>query len=273
MRKDQVMVVLECYFDGSNQANSQEYDVLTLGCIAGTEEQWRKCLSKWGRVLKDNGADYLHTTDAVNLHNAFSRKRGWNKTKRDKLLFSCVEVALDNFAHLRGQSPSVAGLLPHTTTINLKDHDRARKDQPGIVPPDANEICALQAMHSCFKWARHYEPKIDGYRLVFDQKEPFRGHIWDRYSNPKVRKRYPDYAKIIKISEADMRFEAALQVADLLAWCVSHQADEVKAVWHEEMLSRPWMQELGTYDKLVKPVPGALNLWRSFNLPKRRIHP
>jgi hypothetical protein len=33
---------LECYFDTGNQADSQEYESVTLSVISGTPKQWRK---------------------------------------------------------------------------------------------------------------------------------------------------------------------------------------------------------------------------------------
>lgn len=264
-------MVLECYFDGANQADSIEYKVVTLACIAGTENQWEPCLQQWQSVVTQFGPGYLHTTDAIGFSRDFKREKGWDEEKRDRLFFGCVGVAREHFAHLLGKIPTVPGLLAHTTTINLQDFQRARLEN-SQVPPDANEICATQAIASCFQWAKNYD-SIEGYRLVFDQNEPFRGHIWDRYSNPKVKKRYPHYSGIIEISEANMRFKPALQIADLLAWCVSHKDEPHQFAWQEELLSRPWWQEHGKYEQIIKPVPGVLETWRSFNLPKRKRHP
>ena len=69
-----------------------------------------------------------------------------------------------------------------------------------------------------------------------------------------------------------MRCTPALQIADLLAWCVSHKDNEPQFSWQAELLSRPWWAEKGTYEQLVKPRPGSLEKWRSFNLPKRKTH-
>lgn len=266
-------MVLECYFDGSNQADSLEYKVLTLACIAGVESQWSRCLEDWNKVLKENDADHLHVTNLLTFNEPFTRENGWSEEKRDRLLFGCVRVALNHFAHLHRTRLTVPGLLPHTTTIDLRDHNRARSESPEV-PPDAREICVLEAINSCFRWSKNYSPGIDGYALIFDQNEPFRGYILDRCSAPKVRKEYPEYKKIDKdkIKDADMRCTPALQIADLLAWCVSHKDDERQFSWQADLLSRPWWAEKGTYEQLVKHRPGSLEKWRNFNLPKRKPH-
>ncbi len=79
-------MVLKSYFDGSNQADSSEYDRISIATVCGTGKQWKRFDTAWKKVLYKHHADYLHTTDAVSLQNDFATKRGWNNTRVDSFI-------------------------------------------------------------------------------------------------------------------------------------------------------------------------------------------
>jgi hypothetical protein len=60
-------MVLKGYFDGGNQADSRQYDRITLATVCGTADQWKTPELEWREVLTAHKADFLHTTNAVSL--------------------------------------------------------------------------------------------------------------------------------------------------------------------------------------------------------------
>jgi hypothetical protein len=46
-----MLVVLRSYFDAGNQADSREYDVLSLAVASGTLNEWGPFENEWGDML------------------------------------------------------------------------------------------------------------------------------------------------------------------------------------------------------------------------------
>jgi hypothetical protein len=74
-----LFVVVKSYFDGGNQANSRQYDVLSLAVMSGTKDEWTPFENDWNAVLLKHHAAYLYTTDAMS-----SRKTIYSREKREK---------------------------------------------------------------------------------------------------------------------------------------------------------------------------------------------
>lgn len=261
-------MILKGYFDGGNEADSTQYDVVTLAALSGTADQWRPFEAEWNTTLKKHKADWLHTTDAVTLNGQFSRDSGWDEGKRDAFMLDCVRVVERHIACRKtARSPGRSGLYPYTVTVVLEDFKKAREVNSDV-PKDATEICATQAAWRCLEWGADIA-KADFYHLFFDRGEPFRGHICDRMRNPKAQKRLPLLDRITHIGESDCRHVPALQLADLFAWCVSHK-NKMPYRWQTRVLNLPRIDEWLDYKELVKPFPTTANLVKSWKLPRRR---
>jgi hypothetical protein len=273
VRRGLLFVIQRSYFDGANQADSTLYDCLTLASISGTKKQWRDFEREWIGVLKKHHADYLHLTDAIGFQRDFSRDNGWNERRRDAFIRDCVKVYGHHLAHPRSGVYPVGqfGLFPHTVTIQLKEYIRARNDNPDV-PKSANEICAVQSISMCLDWATKVL-KIEHVELVFDQTEPFKGHIHDRVDNRRVLKDLPGLSLIKLIREENMREIPALQAVDLLGWCVSHKKQQSQPIWQKKMLCHPWLEEIHEYEDLINPIRHATDLAHKWNLPRRKLHP
>ena len=87
-----LVLVLKGYFDGGNQADSEQYDRITLATVCGTLFQWSSLESDWNDALSRHSASFIHTTNAVGLQKEFSQNKGWNNDKVDNLLSDCVRV-------------------------------------------------------------------------------------------------------------------------------------------------------------------------------------
>lgn len=258
---ERLFVVLKAYFDGSNKADSITYDCLTLAAILGDENQWKGLEQEWKAVLDEHEAPWLHTTDAVAMNTPYSRDEGWTDTSRDAFISDCVRAVSHHIQHGYHE-----GLKVYTVTIPLKDYVRAREDNPDV-PKSASDICAVQAINQIFRWGGSEVM----YVCTFDQGEDFRGHICDREKSQKAKKRFPTYSRLTTLS-ADMRLVPALQCADLFAWCRSHEGLEQRFCWQKEMEMLHWHDETTDYKRLMQPIKEMVDITRSFNLPKRKLH-
>jgi len=263
-------VILESYFDGGNQANSTQYDRLTLATACGTSEQWGVFTSEWNKVLIKHKAAFLHTTDAVSLQQDFSRDRGWSRESVDALILDCVGVIAEHIS-LPGPFGNIArpGLHVVTLTIPLDDYRRARESNSNL-PNSVTEICASESLGFCFRWGRRVGAHL--YYLYFDQGEPFYGHVCDRKRNKKSRRAITLMENVALLGESDMRGVPALQLADLFACCINHN-DAVSREWHGRLHGLAWDSLYLDYGFLVKPAPGALERTAAWNLPRRRPNP
>jgi hypothetical protein len=264
------IVVLHCYFDGGNKSDSHVYDYVTLAALAGAPEQWKPFEAAWKENLDSHGAKWLHTSDAVAGNTPFSRDEGWNKKRIDAFVLDCAKIAGKHLIRpITEYDPGRTGLFPYTVTINLKDYVRARRDV-ATVPPSADEILAAEAVNACFVFGRDFTA-AKHYSLVFDQNEPFRGHVLDRQRSPKFRKAFPMAAKIVSNTEADARFVPALQVADLFAYCYSHKRDTgTQRIWQRRILSFPSKEAYADYPNLIRPRTEIVSAIKSMRFPRRK---
>jgi hypothetical protein len=256
-------VVFKCYFDGANQADSSQYDVVSLAVVSGGVGQWKAFEEDWKKALKRHDAPWLHTTDAVSLNGPFASEKGWDRARRDEFLSDCVTVINSHAA----KSGVREGLVPHVITISLKDFLRARETNPEL-PKDVTEICATQAAGFALRQGFTYEAHF--FHFYFDQNESFRKHIEQRKLNKKANahlKQIND--RIIHIGGSDMRHVPALQMADLFAWCVSYQYRKPRYKWQNRILDHnnfEWFD----YDKLLavrSDFPDMVKQVRSWGLP------
>jgi hypothetical protein len=81
------LVVLKCFFDGGNKADSREFDVATLACLCGTEPQWGPFELAWRQVLERNKVRYVHTTDILTGNGTY---KGMGEQACQQLLAECV---------------------------------------------------------------------------------------------------------------------------------------------------------------------------------------
>jgi hypothetical protein len=235
-------VVLKSYFDGSNHADSSEYDRISIGTVCGTLKQWKRFDTEWRKVLYRHRAGYLHTTDAASLRKDFSKKNGWSNTRVDSFIGDCVDVIARQITipdGVHGRRPR-AGLYPVTLTIPFDDWLRAKKTVPEL-PDTIEELCATESLSFALKWGKHIEAKK--YELHFDRGERFYGHIHNRWQHPKAKKDIAAMKDVISVSEDISMYVPALQMADLFAWCINRN-DNVSREWHGRLHSLPYWSPL-----------------------------
>lgn len=270
-------MVLKGYFDGGNQADSTQYDRITLATALGTCEQWSALEWSWKEVIENHKAQFLHTTNAIGLKKEFAKEKGWDDGRVDSLISDCVNVIDQHIVEpgrivvpgpygLR-QNITKFGLFVTTLTIPLSDYQRVKKINPKL-PNSVTEVCTTESLGFCFKWGKIHD--ADSYELFFDQGEPFFGHAYDRKHNKQSKKDIAAMKQVVVLAEADMRVSPALQIADLFAWCINHN-DDVRRDWHKKLHSLPWNSLVLDYDHLLNPTPGALERTAAWNLPTRKL--
>jgi hypothetical protein len=263
-----LLMVLKSYFDGGNQADSSEYDHISLATVCGTSNQWKRFDTEWKKVLFKNKVDFLHTTDAVALQNDFAREKGWDNTRVDKFISNCVGVIEKHMfipSGISGKDERM-GLYPITLTIPFDDWLRAKKEVPDI-PDTIEEICATDCLSFAFGWGRKIGAK--NHQLYFDRGEPFHGHIRSRWLHPKVKKDIELLKDVINVDEAIAKHVPALQMADLFAWSICH-ANQERRGWHVQLNSLPWESRALPYKYLINPSRTAIERTKKWGLSPRK---
>jgi hypothetical protein len=232
----------------------------------GTPEQWKSFNAGWNDLLEHYPAPPLHTTYAATLNGDFCRQDGWNHDRVDDFILNAVGVIAKHIAIPLPDVPGkyVSGLHITTLTIFLDDYRRAREVVP--LPNSINEILTSETLGFCFRWGRTIG--VEQFHLHFDQGEPFRGHAIDRANSAQAKIDAPYLAKMTVLPAADARLTPALQMADLFAWCISHN-DNTTRWWHRVLNDLPWDSKYLDYGYLVNPTPGALEKTLGWNLTRR----
>jgi hypothetical protein len=263
-----LLMVLKSYFDGGNQADSTQYDVVALASVSGTVSEWKPFERDWKGILKKHKVAYLHTTDAVARRGIY---RGWDEKQRDAFLLDCVRVAGKHGARATiGEVPGKWGLFPTVAAFVLKDFNEHREENPDL-PQNANEACLRQVLGEVLLWSQN-QAACEHIHCFFDQGEPFYGVLCHLLQNKRALKDAVYLQKITSRTEADMRITPALQMADLYAWCVSHRLSAWKPKWQIKLLKTHWLGQWFDKSTLVASNirPDQQAIYKSWNLPKRK---
>jgi hypothetical protein len=268
-------MVLESYFDGANKADCSQFDRVVLAAISGTPEQWSSFGADWNEMLTRHNAPYLHVTDVTSLIDPFSVSMGWSKHLTDDFLLDCVRVAKHHFAmpsQFGGKFRT--GLRAVTMCIYLEDYKKARENNP-LLPNSVYELCLSEVLGFVFRWGRKLG--AESHRLYFDQGEEYRGHAIDRVNSNRVKSTCPIYSDVEVMQEVNMRRTPAIQLADLFAWCISHNDEPNKRLWHRALDNLPinpsWESVYLDKGYLANPTPGALEMTNKWRLPRRGLKP
>ncbi len=266
------LVVLKSFFDGGNEADSTQYDYVSLASISGTDQQWTPFDEEWGRVLDKYSVPFLHTTDLLTFNEPYTKDSGWTAARRDEFLSECVTAIEHHLMRPNRRSRVLLeeGLMANVVTIDLNDYIRARRDNPRV-PKDATMLLATQSVYKLIVQGEHLGAHF--YDLFFDRSEPYMGHIIDRQKNKRTRKHIAAITdRILNITETESRAVCGLQAADLFAWCYSHAHIKVPRYrWKNRLLNhRWWVDDRYEYDSLVALVPGVPEIVDSWKLPTRR---
>jgi hypothetical protein len=269
------MIVLKSYFDGSNHADLSQCDRVVLATVCGNCEQWDRFIADWNEVLVRYNVPYLHVTEAVTLNGPFSMNKGWSHRLIDDFILDCVRIAKRHAAMpslVEGEF--MAGLRAVTMSIYLEDYKNAREANP-LLPNSVYELCTSEVLGFAFRWGR--KVGVESHHLYFDQGEAYRGHALDRASSDRVKETSPIFNNVVVHDEVNMRHTPPLQLADLFAWCISHNDEPNKRLWHRALNDLPvypsWESVYMDEKYLANPTPGALERTAEWRLPRRGLKP
>lgn len=262
--RDHLLVVTKSYFDCALRPAA-----VSVATVSGTISQWDRFDKSWSAVVAKHGAGFLHTTDAVALKEDF--REGWTDDSVDAFIWDCVSV-IDDCILKPSPIPGIPlrdGLMAVTLTIGLEDYRRAR-GRNNTLPNNIYDVLATETASFAFKWGKHIG--ANWYHLYYDQGESLCGHIRTRMRNRKVVRDVPILKKIANIAEPNMRVTPALQMADLFAWCISHN-DRVLRSWHKRLHGLQWNSLDLPYELLIRPMKGVFERTAKWKLPVRARFP
>ena len=266
--RDHILTVHKGFFDGGNQADSTQYDIVTLAAFSGSAIQWKNFDVKWNANLKKHDAPWLHTTDAIGLTKEFSKRHGWTKDRVDRLITDCVSILTTCSAVRKEIVITHAGIRPATVSVLLKDFQRVLAVIPDI--GSVEHICATQCTAFCLHYGLHIG--AISFEMFFDRNEPFFGHIQDRVNNRQAKHFDPIWKRVHTLAESEMHNLPGLQAADLLAWTIndSHKLNGTRFEWQNKLLAIDRDKEWFDYDRLLKPQRDKMDIIKTWKLPKRR---
>ena len=260
-----LFVVLRSYFDAGNQADSREYDTVSLAVVSGTVEEWQPFERDWKKVLEHHHVDYLHTTYAISRHDIYE---GWGEDKVNDLLSDCSQVACNYCVRATvGTSLGKFGLMPFIVTINLKDFVNYARENPECLQ-NADEGCLRQAVEEVLLWARE-KAFCEFCHFFFDQGEPYYGHLVQWLQNKRARKYAPFLDMIVHRSESDMRHVPALQLADLYAWTQNNRNSKWSPEWKQKLIASHFQWQWIDKTNIGNVRKDHEAAWKSLKLPAR----
>lgn len=268
-------MILKSYFDGANHADLSQFDRVVLATVCGNCEQWDLFVVDWNEVLTLYDVPYLHVTDAITLNRPYSVSKGWSDRLVDDFILDCVRIIKRHAA-----MPSLVegefreGLRAVTMSIHLEDYKRARENNR-LLPNSVYELCTSEILGFVFRWGRKVGAK--SHHLYFDQGEAYRGHALDRARSERVKRTSPIFKDVVVNVEVNMRHTPAIQLADLFAWCISHNDEPNKRLWHRALNDLPvdpsWESVYMDEKYLANPTSGALERTAEWRLPQRASRP
>jgi Protein of unknown function (DUF3800) len=212
-------VVLERdgYFDEAG-IHSQSRVIVVGGFIA-TREDWSWLERKWSDVLKEEGAEYYHTTD-IEADPPRGIYKDWTRQEADHLTDRIVPIA----ARFKGCAYGVH-ILASTWHEAAPFVQRYLPDRPHDVP------YAILAKH-CLETVIATQSQVDQrIRFVFARID-FSHQLLTGYE--MVKKTNPRASLLGPLGVDEMAENAMLQAADLICWHYRH-ATEVR----EHIIDQP----------------------------------
>ena len=157
--------MLKAYYDCGNRLDSLLYKTVTLAGLFGRSEALRRFEREWNREISNQGARFLHTTDAIALENEFSDEYGWTREKVNTMIRSLIPV-------IEHANADGVGLI--SGTLILRDYKDGKNRMPDLVEPE--HLLSSYCIGKAIVTHKLRFPKDDGrIELFFDRDEPFLG--------------------------------------------------------------------------------------------------
>lgn len=204
-----ILVPMAMYHDGA----TKDGRVITLACVAATEEVWGELEDAWKSGLKQFGdVPYLHMTDLWSLRGIY---QGWSEDDRQALVYGMLSV-LNSYM----DNPWINSFA---CEVDLAAYERVKTVRNLPTPP---RICARILFPRVTDW--FYRPSagafVDAIDVFFDRNEPFMRHIRADWKSEKMRRLHPVWNLVRVVEEVSMELTPAVQMADMICWGYHRQA-------------------------------------------------
>jgi len=215
-----VLITLKSYFDGSLKGREwTDCETVALAGFAAADTVIGQFEKDYDAVLHDDrfrpAAPYLHMKElrSQSSKSLFSKGKGWNDDRRTRLVNDVVD--------LLGSLDKSRSCL-WVCSVELKAIARLRLQQPDT--PSAIRVCNHYVPHYVMKWhATEFPGLMADSHYFFDWDEPFK-RDFDELRKIQTSNRFEtagnreNWQLITSVTEAGMKQETPLQIADLLAW-------------------------------------------------------
>jgi hypothetical protein len=242
LRSDDAISVLAAYFDdsGTHAASS----VVVVAGFVSTVTEWIGFNHEWEQMRIVLRAPPIHMVDLESLEKDFSRKRGWNKGRKERLLQEACAI-------IRRQ------------TIVPIGHAVIRADWESTFPKQLRQVsggpvgwCASECVQEIYRWKR-LNKIVGGTQFVFERGTKGIGYVEGMFRDRESAKFYAMDGFSLQGKEL-----SALQAADMLAYEVYRQVEN-QIVEHGQ---RPLRAPLGLL--IGARTPRHVTFWNKERLAK-----
>jgi hypothetical protein len=186
---------------------------MVLAGVAAEETVWAGFEREWKELLTSRMpvAPYLHMREVSRGFGVFANESGWDAARRQQLVTDCL---------LYGQSLDKLCFRSFICTIDMKCYRELKAE--GSLRTSAFEMCNHWSPRLIFRWylENFAQWKLPELHYFFDQNEKFKGPFENSVRRCKKMKSYlaNPWHLVGQIENVDMRLNAPLQLADMIAW-------------------------------------------------------
>jgi hypothetical protein len=208
-QRDRSVVVLKAFFDDSG--THENSDVVVMGGIVTTSEDWEAFEPPWRAMLDCYGIDKMHMSRCENGWGPFD---GWDREKKERCIDAFSDIVARSKGRILASAVSRADWDQVVVETNISDWFS-----------DPLDFLFSTCMQRALVSRRASGPKDEEIAVMFDSRDQ-NIKFWTDLSRGYER-RWPD--RLAGFSFGAMKIVLPLQAADMIAYeTFVHQCDRVK---------------------------------------------
>ncbi len=215
-------VAVKAFYDASGNPRAGTDPCFVLAGYAASKLTFMEIEKRWRETVTGQyGATYLHMREAAVLRGEFSRTKGWDEDKVNRLVYEAAGLIKEFGVNLWAVAYG----------INLKEWKRRRKHQGKetsyrAVHRECAAFCLGKIINGLHGNIDNDVGKLEVYHSQGDENlfADFR-RLWVRAD---TKEKHEWARRVVSVLPLDMRITPGLQMADLLAWATRrtlHQND------------------------------------------------
>jgi uncharacterized protein DUF3800 len=236
---------LEFYVDDSG--NEPTGPIFFLAGFLSTVERWAAFSNEWDSALRLLPTlDYFKMTEAARLQEQFSRKKGWDETKRDDRLVTLIRI-INKYAMLR-----VSVSIRHDLFEKYMRRVPAVERNLGTDSPYLLLFTQMISVALLFADQRGVKDPID---FIFDKQDGFEQEAhrqWPLYELALQTSPRGDLTKLLGDGPffLDEKQRLPLQAADLYVWQARNHYVE-----NHRLKNQTIIFPMNSTYRLLRPIP------------------